>query len=155
MSTLVLMIVKHVIIFRPNKQPAYYILFSGVIHLTENSQFWNNCGLRWNLIKQICSAKKFLPVKASKEKLKLGLSRHDLERVIHPLDYCNALYAGVSQSSLVLLQLIQSVDGGIFLHEHISPVLASFSSVPFSIFSLRIFLCKPLGADQLLLVVEV
>lgn len=38
-------------------------------------------------------------------KLKSVLSRHDLEKIMHAfistrLDYCNALYAGVSQSSL-------------------------------------------------------
>ncbi len=42
-------------------------------------------------------------------KLKIVLSKTDLEKVIHAfitscLDYCNALYAGVCQSSLSRLQ---------------------------------------------------
>ena len=46
-------------------------------------------------------------------KVKIFLSRHDLEKAIHALissrlDYCNALYVGVSQSSLSRLQLVQN-----------------------------------------------
>lgn len=51
------------------------------------------------------------PVKASK--FEPFLSFHDLERVIHALissrlDYCNALYVGVSKASLFRLQLVES-----------------------------------------------
>lgn len=50
------------------------------------------------------------------------------------LDYCNALYVGVSQASLSRLQLIQNVAArllaGTRKREHITPVLASLHWLP-------------------------
>lgn len=68
--------------------------------------------LDFKFSKQISSElqKKLFPIKA---KLKPILSGHDFEKIIHAfistrLDYCNALYAGVSQASLSHLQLVQN-----------------------------------------------
>jgi hypothetical protein len=46
-------------------------------------------------------------------KVKQFLSVEDLERVMHAfvtsrLDYCNALYAGINQSTLTRLQIVQN-----------------------------------------------
>ncbi len=72
-------------------------------------------------------------------KVKSCLSFNDFERVIHAfissrLDYCNALYVGVSQTSLSRLQLVQNAAArlltGTRKQEHISPVLASLHWLP-------------------------
>ena len=72
-------------------------------------------------------------------KIKPVLSRPDLERVIHAtissrLDYCNALYVGINQSSLDRLQLVQNAAArlltGTRKREHITPVLANLHWLP-------------------------
>ena len=50
------------------------------------------------------------------------------------LDYCNALYVGVNQSSLSRLQLVQNAAARLLTktrkQEHISPVLAALHWLP-------------------------
>ena len=67
-------------------------------------------------------------------KVKPFLSFNDFEKVIHSfistkLDYCNALYIGVSKASLSRLQLVQNAAARLLTRtgrrEHITPVLAS------------------------------
>lgn len=67
-------------------------------------------------------------------KVKSVVSFSDFERVILAfnstrLDYCNALYVGVSQASLSHLQLVQNAAARLLTgkckREHMSPVLAS------------------------------
>ncbi|XP_042341014.1 uncharacterized protein LOC121942011 [Plectropomus leopardus] len=67
------------------------------------------------------------------------LSRQHFETVIHAfvttrLDYCNALYVGVSGSSVARLQMVQNAAArlltGTRKHEHISPILASLHWLP-------------------------
>lgn len=62
-------------------------------------------------------------------KLKPILARSDLDKIVHAfittqLDYCNALYAGVSKVSLSLLRLVQNAAArflaGTRRFEHIS-----------------------------------
>ncbi|XP_064205653.1 uncharacterized protein LOC135262574, partial [Anguilla rostrata] len=72
-------------------------------------------------------------------KIKPILSRQQFEIVIHAfittrLDYCNALYVGVSASSISRLQMVQNAAArlltGTRKHEHISPILASLHWLP-------------------------
>ena len=72
-------------------------------------------------------------------KVKPFLAQKHFETVIHAfitsrLDYCNALYFGVSQSSLTRLQLVQNVAArlltGARKREHITPILASLHWLP-------------------------
>ncbi|CAJ1051395.1 uncharacterized protein LOC117829052%2C partial [Xyrichtys novacula] len=72
-------------------------------------------------------------------KAKPFLSRKHFETVIHAfvtsrLDYCNALYFGVSQFSLSRLQLVQNAAvrllTGVRKREHITPILASLHWLP-------------------------
>ncbi len=72
-------------------------------------------------------------------KIKPILSRQHFETVIHAfvtsrLDYCNALYVGVSGSSVARLQMVQNAAAhlltGTRKHEHISPILASLPWLP-------------------------
>ena len=72
-------------------------------------------------------------------KIKPILQKRHFETVIHAfvttrLDYCNALYAGVSGSSIARLQLVQNAAArlltGTRKYEHISPVLASLHWLP-------------------------
>ena len=72
-------------------------------------------------------------------KVKSFLSRQDLETAIHAfissrLDYCNALYVGLSQSSISRLQLVQNAAArfltGTSRREHITPVLSSLHWLP-------------------------
>ena len=72
-------------------------------------------------------------------KVKPFLSPKHLETIIHALvtsrlDFCNALYLGVSQSSLSRLQLVQNAAArlltGARKREHITPVLASLHWPP-------------------------
>ena len=71
-------------------------------------------------------------------KIKPILSRQQFETVIHVvttrLDNCNALYVGVSESSISRLQMVQNAAvrplTGIHKHEHISPILASLHWLP-------------------------
>lgn len=72
-------------------------------------------------------------------KLKPVLSKRDMEKVIHAfisiwLDYCNALYVGVSQGSLAHLQLVQNAAAclltGTHRHEHVIPILSSLHWLP-------------------------
>jgi len=67
-------------------------------------------------------------------KIKPVLPRQHFETVIHAflttrLDYCNALYSGVSGSSIARLQLVQNDAARLLTGtrkcEHISPILAS------------------------------
>ena len=90
-------------------------------------------------------------------KVKKFLSRHDLEKAIHALisswlDYCNALYVGVSQSSLSRLQLVQNAAARLLTNTHrrvhITPVLNSLHWLPvlFRIdFKLIMFVFKALN----------
>ncbi|XP_054605029.1 uncharacterized protein [Nothobranchius furzeri] len=72
-------------------------------------------------------------------KIKPMLSRAHLERVLHAfvisrLDYCNSLYAGLCQSTLHRLQVVQNSAArfltGTRKRDHISPVLASLHWLP-------------------------
>lgn len=72
-------------------------------------------------------------------KVKPFLSRHDFEILIHAfittrLDYCNALYTGLSKSSLARLQLVQNAAArlltGTRKFAHISPILQSLHWLP-------------------------
>nr|XP_054588790.1 uncharacterized protein LOC129153526 [Nothobranchius furzeri]XP_054588791.1 uncharacterized protein LOC129153526 [Nothobranchius furzeri]XP_054588792.1 uncharacterized protein LOC129153526 [Nothobranchius furzeri] len=72
-------------------------------------------------------------------KIKPMLSRAHLERVLHAfvisrLDYCSSLYAGLCQSSLRRLQVVQNSAArfltGTRKWDHISPVLASLNWLP-------------------------
>ncbi len=72
-------------------------------------------------------------------KLKIVLSKTDLEKVIHAfitscLDYCNVLYSGVCQSSLSRLQLVQNSMARLLTNtkkrDHITPILASLHWLP-------------------------
>lgn len=71
--------------------------------------------------------------------MKSFLSVPDLETVIHAfistrLDYCNALYVGISQSLISRLQLVQNAAArlltGIKKREHITPVLKRLHWLP-------------------------
>lgn len=72
-------------------------------------------------------------------KIKPFLHRQHFETVIHAfvttrLDYCNALYMGVSGSSIARLQLVQNAAArlltGTRKSEHITPILASLHWLP-------------------------
>ena len=72
-------------------------------------------------------------------KVKSFLSQQDLEKAIHAfissrLDYCNALYVGLSHSSISRLQLVQNAAArfltGTSRREHITPVLSSLHWLP-------------------------
>uniref|UniRef100_A0A669DR24 Reverse transcriptase domain-containing protein n=1 Tax=Oreochromis niloticus TaxID=8128 RepID=A0A669DR24_ORENI len=72
-------------------------------------------------------------------KIRPILSRPHLETVIHAfiscrLDYCNALYCGVSQHLLSRLQLVQNSAARLLTktrkREHITPILASLHWLP-------------------------
>lgn len=72
-------------------------------------------------------------------KVKPFLSRHDLEKAIHAfissrIDYCNALYFGISQSSLHRLQLVQNAAARLLTsssrYTHITPILSSLHWLP-------------------------
>lgn len=72
-------------------------------------------------------------------KVRSFLSFKNFERAIHAfiisqLDYCNSLYAGVSQTCLARLQLVQNAAAHLLTRtkrcEHISPVLASLHWLP-------------------------
>ncbi len=72
-------------------------------------------------------------------KMKSFLSVADLEIVIHAfissrLDYCNALYLGVSQSLISKLQLVQNAAARLLTstkkREHITPVLEKLHWLP-------------------------
>ena len=90
-------------------------------------------------------------------KVKPFLSQNHFERVIHAfitsrLDYCNALYFGVSQSSLTRLQLVQNAATrlltGACKREHITPILASLHWLPVHFivhFKILLFVFKSLN----------
>lgn len=72
-------------------------------------------------------------------KIKPILSRQDFEMVIHAfvttrLDYCNALYVGVSMSSIARLQLVQNAAArlltGTRKFSHVSPILSALHWLP-------------------------
>ena len=74
-------------------------------------------------------------------KVKHYLLFKDFEKIIHAfitsrLDYCNALYYGVNQSSLARLQLVQNAAArlltGTRKREHITPILSSLHWLPVS-----------------------
>ena len=85
-------------------------------------------------------------------KVKPFLSFNDFERVIHcfittKLDYCNALYVGVSQASISHLQLVQNAAARLFTRtrkrEHITPVLASLHWLPIKSSRFKKMYCLP------------
>lgn len=72
-------------------------------------------------------------------KIKSILSRQHFEIVIHAfittrLDYCNALYIGVSETALYRLQLVQNAAARLLTgsrkFEHITPILVSLHWLP-------------------------
>lgn len=72
-------------------------------------------------------------------KVKPFVEQRQFETVIHAfitsrLDYCNALFVGVSGSSLARLQMVQNAAArlltGVRKYEHITPVLASLHWLP-------------------------
>ena len=72
-------------------------------------------------------------------KVKPFLSSRNVETAIHAfisthLEYCNALYAGISSSSLSRLQLVQNSAARLLTRtrkwEHITPVLAALHLLP-------------------------
>lgn len=74
-------------------------------------------------------------------KIKPILSQQHFETVIHAfvstrLDYCNALYIGVSSSYITHLQRVQNAAARLLTgsrkFEHISPILASLHWLPVS-----------------------
>lgn len=90
-------------------------------------------------------------------KVKPILERQHFETVIlafitSRLDYCNALYFGVSQSSLARLQLVQNAAAclltGACKREHITPILASLHWLPVHFrvhFKILLFVFKSLN----------
>lgn len=90
-------------------------------------------------------------------KVKPFINRSDLEKAIHAfissrLDYCNALYVGVSQSSLRRLQLVQNAAARLLTNtrkrEHITPILSSLHWLPVSFrvdFKILLFVFKALN----------
>ena len=90
-------------------------------------------------------------------KVKPLLTPQHFETVIHAfitsrLDYCNALYIGVSQASLARLQLVQNAAArlltGTRKREHITPILASLHWLPVHFrvhFKILIFVFKSLN----------
>ena len=72
-------------------------------------------------------------------KVKPFLNRHDLEKAIHAfissrLDYCNALYVGLNQTSISRLQLGQNAAARFLTNTsrraHITPVLHTLHCLP-------------------------
>lgn len=72
-------------------------------------------------------------------KIKAYIPPGDLEKVVHAfitnrLDYCNALYVGLDQSSIQRLQLVQNAAARLLTStrktEHITPVLRSLHWLP-------------------------
>ncbi|KAK7925857.1 hypothetical protein WMY93_008167 [Mugilogobius chulae] len=72
-------------------------------------------------------------------KIKPFLSRNNLEKAVHAfissrIDYCNALYLGISQSSLHRLQLVQNAAARLLTNSsrytHITPILSSLHWLP-------------------------
>ena len=72
-------------------------------------------------------------------KIKPILQREHFEAVIHAfvttrLDYCNALYLGVTESSIARLQLVQNAAARLLTnsrkYDHITPILASLHWLP-------------------------
>ncbi len=55
-------------------------------------------------------------------------------RITSRLDYCNSLYAGISQSALSRLQLVLNAEArlltGIHKRDHITPVLQALHWLP-------------------------
>jgi len=90
-------------------------------------------------------------------KVKPFLNRHDLEKVIHAfissrLDYCNALYIGLNQSSISRLQLVQNAAARFLIntskHAHITPVLYNLHWLPVQYrinFKILLFVFKALN----------
>lgn len=90
-------------------------------------------------------------------KVKPFLNRHDLEKVIHAfissrLDYCNALYVGLSQGSIARLQLVQNAAARFLTNTpkrvHITPVLYSLHWLPVQFridFKILLFVFKALN----------
>ena len=67
------------------------------------------------------------------------MSRHDLEKLIHAfiysrLDYCNAIFSGLSRRELGQVQLIQNAAARVLTRtrktDHITPVLKSLHWLP-------------------------
>lgn len=80
----------------------------------------------------------FSPLRLS-SKVKSLLWFNDFERVVRAFisprpDYCNALHAGVSQTSVSRLQLVQIAAAGAHFHRTGLPSLASCFRIDFKIF---------------------
>ncbi|KAG5268003.1 hypothetical protein AALO_G00228360 [Alosa alosa] len=94
-------------------------------------------------------------------KVKNFLNRHDLEKAIHAfissrLDYCNALYAGLSQTSISRLQLVQNAAARFLTNtprrEHITPVLYTLHWLPVCyriVFKILLFVFNALAPEYL------
>lgn len=85
--------------------------------------------------------------------VKLGFYHHLVHAFISSsLDYCNALYTGISHSALSHLQLVQNSAArlltGTKKREHISPILASLHWLPVNFrieFNILLFVFKALN----------
>ncbi len=71
--------------------------------------------------------------------VKSFLSPNDLERITHAfvpsrMDDCNSLFAGISQSSITRLKMVQNSAArfltGVYKCEHITPILMAFNWLP-------------------------
>ncbi len=85
------------------------------------------------------------PARASRERPKeiedvilvkfvLLVSVHTTSVVLSRLDYCNSLYAGISQCSFTRLQMVQNAAArfltGVRKHQHINPILMALNWLP-------------------------
>ncbi len=85
------------------------------------------------------------PARASRERPKeiedvilvkfvLLVSVHTTSVVLSRMDYCNSLYAGISQSSFTRLQMVQNAAArfltGVHKHQHITPILMALNWLP-------------------------
>ncbi len=82
------------------------------------------------------------PARASRERPKeiedvilvkfvLLVSVHTTSVVLSRMDYCNSLYAGISQCSFTTLQMVQNAAARFFRkHQHITPILMALNWLP-------------------------
>ncbi len=67
-------------------------------------------------------------------KFVLLVSVHTTSVVLSRMDYCNSLYAGISQSSFTRLQMVQNAADrfltGVRKHQHITPILMALNWLP-------------------------
>ncbi len=95
-------------------------------------------------------------IKSSLSKIKSLLSVKKFKQIIHlfvltRLDYCNSLYYGISQSSIMHLQMVQNAAARLITgrrrFDHISPILISLNWLPVKyiiIFNILTFVFKSL-----------